>query len=307
MTRLRQAAALFIALLFVAPVAPAEAACETATEPIGPPVPQGRDPGGVAVALIDSGIAYDLPEVSKRLARDKAGCLLGYDFQDNDRRPQDLVPGSRPERPRRHGTAVASIIVLEAPKARLAPFRYRTRDFAVFADVVAAIAKGPARIVNMPLGGYRAEDWRNFEAAARAHPELLFIISAGNDGRNIDEAPIYPAGFGLPNALVVTSTDDFGRYPAESNWGPQTVDLSVPGENRQVFDHRGVTGRASGTSYAVPRVTALAARLSAAHPDWSAAKLKSEILALAGPNPATRTKRTRHGWIANPALIAADR
>ena len=68
MPRLRQAAALFILLLLVAPVAPAEPACETATEPIGPPVPRGRDPGGVAVALIDSGIAYDLPEVSKRLS-----------------------------------------------------------------------------------------------------------------------------------------------------------------------------------------------------------------------------------------------
>ena len=59
-----------------------------------PPVPPGKDPGGVAVALVDTGVNYTLPEISNRLARSPDGEILGFDFQDNDRLPFDLEPGA---------------------------------------------------------------------------------------------------------------------------------------------------------------------------------------------------------------------
>ena len=267
-----------------------------------PAVPAGNDPGGVAVAIIDSGVNYTLKEIASRLARDADGNLIGYDFHDDDRLPFDLVPGQRQENGRHHGTRVAAIFLREAPGARLVPYRYRAHSFETFAAIVETIAKCPARIVIMSLGGYQKDDWAHFAREAEAHPEILFIMSAGNDGRNVDEKPIYPSGYKLPNALVVASTDNFGRLPVASNWGPETVDISTPGENLESIDHLGAKTFVSGSSFAVPSIAALAARFQSAHPEWNAKDIKQAILKLAGPSPGDRTKRTRYGWIANPAL-----
>lgn len=267
-----------------------------------PRVPAGKDPGGVAVAIIDSGVNYTLPAIAQRLARNEQGEIVGYDFQDNDRRPFDLVPGQKPDSGGHHGTRVAGIFLREAPAARLIPYRYRAHSFETFGKIVETIADCPARIVIMSLGGYQKRDWEMFHKAALAHPELLFIISAGNDGRNVDEKPLYPSGFKLENAIVVGSTDNFGRLPVSSNWGPGTVDVSTPGEGIETFDHKGAKTFVSGSSFAVPRIAALAARLQEKHPEWTAQDLKKAIVTLAGPTPGDRTKRTRYGWIANPAL-----
>ncbi len=267
-----------------------------------PAVPAGNDPGGIAVAIIDSGVNYTLKEVAPRLARNPDGQLIGYDFHDNDALPFDLVPGQKPGSGRHHGTRVAAIFLREAPDARLVPYRYRAHSFETFADIVETIARCPAYIVIMSLGGYQKADWAHFAKAAEAHPDILFIMSAGNDGRNVDEKPIYPSGYKLANALVVGSTDTFGRLPAASNWGPETVDISTPGENLESIDHLGAKTFVSGSSFAVPRIAALAARIQSANPAWRAKNIKQAILTLAGPSPGDRIKRTRYGWIANPVL-----
>jgi len=51
------------------------------------------------------------------------------------------------------------------------------------------------------------------------HGDMLFIVSAGDDGLDIDAEPLYPAAFGLPNMIVVTSSDDFGRLAEGANRG----------------------------------------------------------------------------------------
>jgi len=269
------------------------------TEELNPPVPAGQDPGGVAVAHYDTGVNYQLDFIAKRLARNQSGEILGYDFKDNDRQPFDLDPSFPAFLPRRHGTAVISIFLREAPDARLIPFRHPGHDIARFGEIVEATAKTPARIVVMPLGGYRQKQWQSFAQAAKKHNNILFVISAGNDGRDIDQKPIYPASFDHNNFLVVTSTDAFGQLPIESNWGIKSVDIAVPAERLDVIDHRGAKGKASGSSYAVPRIAALAARMAKKHPQWSALEIKKAITNLAGPRP--RSKRmTKFGWIALP-------
>ncbi|MGH6942942.1 MAG: S8 family peptidase, partial [Geminicoccaceae bacterium] len=237
-------------------------------EPLEPPVPAGTDPGGVRVALIDSGVNYTLPMIASRLARDPAGGGLGYDFWDLDPRPFDGDSHRSPFFPQRHGTAVASILIREAPTASLVPYRYPRPDLDRFADLIADAAAKKVRVVNMALGSRRRADWNAFLEAARAHPELLFVVSAGNNGRSIEDDPVYPAALALDNMLVVTSSDRFGHLAPGSNWGPQHVDLMVFGEQQPVIDFKGNLGHASGSSFAVPRVSALAVRLLASHPDW---------------------------------------
>ncbi|WP_193367123.1 S8 family serine peptidase [Pelagibius marinus] len=275
--------------------------------PEGPP-PGGIDAGGVIVAHVDSGVNYLLPEIAGRLARDAAGRSLGYDFWDMDLRPFDGDTGRSPFFPIRHGTEVASLLLAEAPAARLLPFRYPRPDMSRMAAAVTAAAEAGAAIMMLPLGSTRQDDWLAFEAAARAQPQMLFIASAGNDGRDIDARtaaegrtggrPLYPAGLDLDNMIVVTSSDLAGVPAPGSNWGAVSVDLLVPAEHRRVTGFDGKPTEGSGSSFAVPRVAALAARLKAAHPDWQAAELKRAIFARAVAPPVEGTVAV--GWIPDP-------
>lgn len=278
----------------------------TEREDLNPAVPGGRDPGGAAVAHVDTGINYTIPLLSNQLARNDDGEIYGEDFFDYDGRPFDLDPDSSPMTPRRHGTAVASLIVLEAPGVRLVPYRHPGRDFDAFADIIEDIAEGPARIVAMPLGGYRAADWEKMHDAILANPDILVIVSAGNNGRDIDIDPVYPASFTAENLLVVTSVDEFGTLPVDSNWGASTVDIAVPAEKILTIDHRGAKVRASGASYAVPRVAALAARIAADNPTWGADKIKAEIIGLAKTLPRGGALKVKYGWLPNPALVGPN-
>ncbi len=270
------------------------------TETLEAPWPEGRDPGGPRVALVDSGLAYDLPLYRDRLARDAAGRPLGYDFWDLDPLPYDGDFGRSAFQPIRHGSAVASVLVREAPTAALVPLRYPRPDMARMGALVERAAAVGARILAMPLGSRDPADWQSFAVALRAHPEILAIVSAGNDGRDLDAAPLWPAALELETMLVVTSADAFGRLAPGSNWGAARVDLMLPAENVPVVDFRGAAGRASGSSYAVPRLAALAARLLAADPDLSTAELVAAIAARAVPSPYEETV-VRLGWIPDPA------
>lgn len=271
------------------------------TEPLNPPMPAGRGRAGVLVALFDAGLNYTLPEFSTRLARAPNGRPLGFDFWEMDARPYDGNPARSPFYPIRHGTPVASVLVREAPDIRLLPYRYPRPDMQRMGNMVRAADANGARIVSMPMGSNRREHWETFLAAARERPHMLFIVSAGNDGRNIDDVPVFPASASLDNMIVVTSSTAFGRLGQGSNWGPRSVDIMVPAENVDVIDFRGAAGKASGSSYAVPRVAALAARLLRRHPRWRAPGLKKAILDRARPSPYQRRPAVRYGWIPNPA------
>ena len=147
------------------------------------------------------------------------------------------------------------------------------------------------------MGSNRAEHWDGFRAGVTAHPDILFVVSAGNDGRDLDRRPVYPAAFVFPNMLVIASADGFGEPAPGSNWGKGTVDLLVPGEQVPVIGFDGAATTASGASFAAPRVTALAARLLARHPDWTAAELKASIIARARLVDATGRLTSRYGFL----------
>ena len=269
------------------------------TETLQAPWPAGVDPGGVRVALVDSGLAYDLPPFRGRLARDGGGKPLGYDYWDLDPWPYDGDVSRGPFLPIRHGTAVASILAREAPDAALVPFRYPRPDMSRMADLVARAVEAGVRILAMPLGSRKAEDWHAFERALRGR-DILAVVSAGNDGRDIDGEPVYPAALTLENIVTVTSADAFGRLASGSNWGAESVDVMLPAENLEIVDFRGASGRASGSSYAVPRLAALAARILARHPELGATGLKARILARATPSPFEREGVVSAGWIPDP-------
>lgn len=274
-----------------------------AGELLDAPVPAAPDPGGVTVAQVDSGVNYLLPAIASRLARDADGASLGYDWWDMDARPFDQDPARSAFFPQRHGTQTASVLLDEAPSARLIPYRYPRPDMSRMASLIDAAAKGGAAIVLLAMGSNQRGEWRAYEQAARAHPQMLFIVSAGNDGRDLDREPVYPAALELANQLSVTSSEDDGKLARGSNWGRRSVDLLVPAERVLVTGFDGRRRFASGASYAVPRVGALAACLLAAHPQWRAKELREAILALARPPGGGGW--SAHGFLPDP--VASDR
>jgi len=166
--------------------------------------------------------------------------------------------------------------------------------------VVEHAAKAGASILAIPLGSRRSADWTTFADAMRAHPEILAIVSAGNDGKNIDQHPIWPAALDLDNMITVTSSDGLGRLAPQSNWGPKSVDIMLPAENVDVIDFRGAQGKASGSSFAVPRLAALASRLLNADPSLNADGLRAAIFSRAIASP-YEERVVAVGWIPDPS------
>src|SRR2546423_9158773 len=117
-----------------------------------PPLQPGRDPGGVAIALVTTGIDYTVPEVAQRLARDGEGELIGWDLEDQDRKPFDRSKGgARPEWGG-DGTLIASVLS-GGRWVRLVPVRVDPTDAASLARGIAVVAQTPARRAVLPLGG----------------------------------------------------------------------------------------------------------------------------------------------------------
>jgi len=230
----------------------------------------------VRVALVDSGVNYQLDLINRHLARNRDGQLIGYDFWDMDEFPFDAHPNARGG-VQRHGTRTASLLLREAPFVSLVPYRYPRPDMSRMTRLLAHANDNDVRVIGLPLGGPRPEQWTAFAEAAARYPHILFVASAGNNGRDIDTQSLYPASLPLDNLLVVTSADDFVRPAQGVNWGRISVDYMVPAERRDAMGFDGSMTKVSGSSYAVSRVVALAARYLRDNPDLDAQGMLKKI------------------------------
>ncbi len=258
-------------------------------EPVDPPFPAVNQSGfnptepdsnRIRVALVDSGVDYRQRWLMARLARGKDGRFAGYDFWDNDDRPFDSNPARSAFFPARHGTRVASVIVNESPVTELVPYRYPRSDMHRMELLIDDATKQGVRIMNLSLGSRDREQWMAFEKAA-ADSKILYIVSAGNDGSDLDQMPLFPASLELENMIVVTSANDDGTLARGSGFGKNTVDLLVAGEDRLTRAFGGVVTESSGSSFAAARLSAFAACLLSNEPDLSPVALKRRILGLA--------------------------
>jgi hypothetical protein len=183
-----------------------------------PPVPPGRDPGGVAIALLSTGIDYTSPQLAQRLARDGEGELIGWDVEDRDRQPFDRSRGDT--RPEWGGDSTAIAGYLGGDGTRLVPVRVNPADPVSLARAVAFVAKTPARVAILPIWGAEREAWEPFRQAASHFKDVLLIVPAGEGSE-----PVYPAALGLDNVLLV----EHGVATAEaSGFGGRLQRLSGP-------------------------------------------------------------------------------
>ena len=249
------------------------------------------------IGLIDTGINYTIKKFEKNIAT-KNKKIIGYDFWDNDNKPFDSDPRQNPFYPRHHGTTVFSVLSKEAPESKIAPYRFPANDMCKFKELIDHIAKNSIKLVSLSMGSGNLLDWICFKKAAKIQKDILFIVSAGNNGFNIDNKPIYPASLDLDNIITVTSSDQTGRLGRGSNYGRYSVDFILPAERVEVIDHRGVRALTGGTSYAVPRLVSLVSRYLNKNPNSS----KDDILSFLKKRAIQKGEKiTRYGWIPDPS------
>lgn len=218
----------------------------------------------IVVAVIDTGVELDHPELVARLARDRDGAF-GYDFA-NDRRDARDDNG--------HGTHVAGTIAAElngksvagvAPRVRILPVKFLRGDGsgtaeAAIAAINYAVQNGAHILSNSWGGGGRSALME--EAIRNAQNQgVLVVAAAGNESSNNDQRASYPASY--PGVISVASSDERDLLSVFSNFGATSVTLAAPGSNI-LSTYPGKTQRKlSGTSMATPQVSgALALAMS---------------------------------------------
>lgn len=164
------------------------------------------------------------------------------------------------------------------------------------------------------------------EALVRAeNAGVLQVCAAGNNGRDLDFTPYYPAAFDGHGILAVAATDS-GDLPASfSNFGHAAVDLAAPGVDVLSTVPSGTCISCdasgykllSGTSMATPHVSGVAAALFHLNPGLTPAEARDILLQPAGADAlsttsvrAASTTRARlsfakalaHPWLTAPRL-----
>jgi subtilisin family serine protease len=131
-----------------------------------------------------------------------------------------------------------------------------------------------ARITSNSWGGGAANEGIK---QAFADSPALHIIAAGNNGRDNDKFPAYPANYDLPNIVAVAATDHKDGLASFSEYGKTTVDLGAPGVDI-LSTVPGGYDVYSGTSMATPHVAGAATLIASYVPDISNENLKAALL-----------------------------
>lgn len=218
-----------------------------------------RGSKNVKIAVVDSGVDLDHPDLSGRL-------VDGYNA---------LNPKAPPEDDNGHGTHVAGIIAADSNNGKgvagitwfnpIIPVKVMNAkgqggSFDIAQGLHWAVDHG-ANVINLSLGNYQAcsvmEDAINYALKK----DVVVISAAGNDNTS---QPSYPAAF--PGVLGVAAVDYNGNRAGFSNFGDY-VDVAAPGVDIASTYVNGKYASLSGTSMAAPHVTALAGLIRSINPD----------------------------------------
>jgi subtilisin family serine protease len=253
--------------------------------------------GDVTVAVVDSGVAYDHPDLGPNLWLNQAETPEGSGVDDDGNGYVDDSVGwdwveddGIPTDPHGHGTHVAGTIGARGNDGfgvagvswdvRLMPLRaLDSTGSGTIADVASAFVYAGemgADVVNASLGG--AGFSNTLRAAIEGAPGTLFVVAAGNSSSDNDTAPNYPCSYSSSNLICVAATDETGELAWFSNYGATTVDLAAPGEGILSTKPDGGFTTKSGTSMATPHVSGVAALLLAHRPSTTVTDATAALL-----------------------------
>lgn len=273
------------------------AIADTAKASVHAPEAWSRSVGaGVVVAVIDSGVDVNHPELAGQLwinPKESAGNrkdddrngfvddINGANFLNNTGNVQDDAG---------HGTHVSGIIAAAANNGNggvgLAPgakiMALKVLDASGNGSINAAVnaiyyaVNNGAKVINaswtMSVGSPALISAMSFAASRN----VVFVTAAGNERSNNDLVPSYPGNYRFTNVLTVGAVDSDGKLADFSNYGASTVDVAAPGVSI-LSTTPGSYEAWDGTSMATPFVAATAALIASLRPDYTAAQIVDRI------------------------------
>lgn len=254
---------------------------------------------GVVVAIVDSGVQLDHPDLAPNLWRNPneiAGNAIDDDrnsYVDDVHGANVIGQGGVPYDDNGHGTHIAGIVAAVAgngiggsgvaPEAQIMAVKVldarRMSDQSTLGRGIRYAITHGADIINVSINGDASDGGLEAAIAEADRAGITVVTSAGNRAHNIDRHPSFPASLPAPNLLTVTATEPHSFYPwTNGNYGRESVDLAAPGVSILSTTRGSDWGRMSGTSMAAPFATGVLALLTAAHPALSPARLRESLL-----------------------------
>jgi len=256
--------------------------------------------GNIIVAVIDSGIDYTHQDLVSNLWVNP-GEVPGNGIDDDNNGYIDDIYGINivagngdpmDDDSDSHGTHVAGIIgAVGNNGVGISGVAWQVKLMAVkvldntgwgnVADVVEGISyaiEHGARILN---ASWTLENYSQAlkDILAEADKKgILCVTAAGNEGRDNDKRPVYPASFNLDNIIAVAASDDENVLSTFSNYGTTTVDVAAPGVDIYSTIRNNDYGFLSGTSMATAFVSGTAALIWCYNPVLSQYEVKGKII-----------------------------
>ncbi|SNY51796.1 Leucine rich repeat-containing protein [Arsukibacterium tuosuense] len=252
----------------------------------------------LVVAVIDTGVSYQHPDLQANLWRNPAETSNGLD-DDGNGYIDDIFGidsannNSDPIDKDGHGTQISGIISAATNNGlgvagvnwQLQVLNCKFLDETGTGFVSDAIEcldyvldlkqnRGVNIIASNNSWGGAGESQALYEAIARHQQAgILFIASAGNSG---NQSPLYPAAYDLANIISVAAHDQQQNKASFSNYGREWVDVTAPGVGILTTDLENSYQAVAGTSMAAPVVSGLVGLLKAAEPglDWRALRAR---------------------------------
>jgi|GEM_PF-1808488 len=252
----------------------------------------------IVVGVLDSGIDYNHPDLADNIWTnwdeipnngiddDNNGYIddiHGWDFYNNDNDPMDDYG---------HGTHVAGTIGAVSNNSigvtgvawdvRMIALKFLGSDGSgPTSGAVSAVEYATVNGVKLTNNSWGGGEYLQtlYNAIAESDTSgVLFIASAGNDTRDNDNIPNYPANYDLPNIVSVASTDRNDSISTFSNWGLNTVDIAAPGTAIYSTLPNNTYGTLNGTSMAAPHVSGGVVFAWSQFPGFSSHQIKQQIL-----------------------------
>ena len=160
-----------------------------------------------------------------------------------------------------HGTIVAGIIHLAAPKAKIMPLKaFKADGSGALSDVLRAIyraSQNGAKVINMSFSFDSPSKELEKALDYATGRGVIAIASTGNDGQKIN---MYPASYAT--VMGVASTTDWDTLSSFSNYGTSVAWIAAPGEAIISTYPMGTYAAAWGTSFSTPFAAGTAALLA---------------------------------------------